>query len=69
MADGARTPQGSFFGAVRAAFLATLLLAYCALAAAASGTLTFSSDDPVDWAGGVATDGQGGSTDLAGIAI
>jgi hypothetical protein len=69
MADGARTPQGAFFGAVRAAFLATILLAYCALAGAASGTLSFSSDDPVNWAGGVATDGQGGSTDLAGIAI
>ena len=35
----------------------------------ANGTLSFSSDAPGSWAGGVATDGQGGSTALAGIDI
>ena len=33
----------------------------------ANGTMSFSSDG--GWGGGIATDGQGGSTDLAGIAI
>ena len=32
-------------------------------------TLTFTENDPINWAGGIATDGQGGSVDIDGLML